>query len=100
MGEGRKELSAEQIRFICQECNITEKELFAFDDDELYDRVYEVMCDIEIAEIPDNDEPEGERCMHYLHVQDSIRQAAIDKFSEAFACEEEPKTFFELVKSS
>ena len=38
--------------------------------------------------------------MHYLHVQDSIRQAAIDKFSEAFACEEEPKTFFELVKSS
>ena len=63
MGEGRKELSAEQIRFICQECNITEKELFAFDDDELYDRVYEVMCDIEIAEIPDNDEPEGERCI-------------------------------------
>ena len=38
--------------------------------------------------------------MHYLHVQDSIRQAAIDKFSEAFACEEEPKTFVELVKSS
>lgn len=38
--------------------------------------------------------------MHYLHVQDSIRQAAIDKFSEAFACEEEPKTFIELVKSS
>lgn len=63
MGEGRKELSAEQIRFICQECNITEKELFSFDDDELYDRVYEVMCDIEIAEIPDNDEPEGERCI-------------------------------------
>lgn len=63
MGEGRKELSTEQIQFICQECNITEKELFAFDDDELNDRVYEVMCDIEIAEIPDNDEPEGERCI-------------------------------------
>ena len=63
MGEGRKELTEEQIRFICEECDITEKELFDFDDDELYDRVYEVMCEIEIAEIPDNDEPEGERCI-------------------------------------
>lgn len=49
MGEGREELSAEQIQFVCQECNITEEELFSFDDDELNDRVYEVMCDIEIA---------------------------------------------------
>ena len=37
---------------------------------------------------------------HYLHVQDSIRQAAIDKFSEAFKSEENERPILGLVKSS
>lgn len=68
MGEGRKKLSRKEIAFICQECSITKDELFAFDEDELYDRVYDVMCDIEIAEIPDNNEPESERCIIASHI--------------------------------
>ena len=37
---------------------------------------------------------------HYLHVQDSIRQAAIEKFSEAFAREETEHHHLDLIKSS
>lgn len=37
---------------------------------------------------------------HYLHVQDSIRQAAIEKFSEAFACEKTEHHPLDLIKSS
>jgi len=40
---------------------------------------------------------------HYLHVQESIRQAAIEKFSEAFMVEEEQmrnSSYLSLVKSS
>ena len=37
---------------------------------------------------------------HYLHVQDSIRQAAIEKFSEAFACEKTAHHHLDLIKSS
>ena len=40
---------------------------------------------------------------HYLHVQESIRQAAIEKFSEAFMVEEEQmgnSSHLSLVKSS
>ena len=40
---------------------------------------------------------------HYLHVQDSIRQAAIEKFSEAFKVEEDQmgkSSHLNLVKSS
>ena len=36
----------------------------------------------------------------YLHVQDSIRQAAIDKFSEAFKSEGNERPILGLVKSS
>ena len=28
----------------------------------MYDHVYDVMCDIELAEIPDDDSEESERC--------------------------------------
>lgn len=43
---------------------MTEDELFGLDEDTLYDRVYDVMCDIEIAEVllTDN-EKESERCI-------------------------------------
>lgn len=63
MKQALEKLSAEQIRFICNECSITEEELLAMSEDELYDRVYDVMCDIELEELPDSDsEKESERC--------------------------------------
>ena len=40
---------------------------------------------------------------HYLHVQDSIRLAAIDKFSEAFPTEQKEENklvLLEIYKSS
>lgn len=63
MKEALDKLTAEQIDFICAECQISKEELFALDEDTLYDRVYDVMCDIELAEIPVSDkEEESERC--------------------------------------
>ena len=62
MREVLKELETEQIEFICKECKITEDELFAMDEDALYDDVYDVMCDIECAETPSNDEPLTDHC--------------------------------------
>lgn len=58
MKQALDQLTAEQIDFICAECQISKEELLALDEDELYDRVYDVMCDIEMAEIPDSDEEE------------------------------------------
>lgn len=62
MIEALRELTKEQIDFICQECKITENELNSLNDDELYDKVYDVMCDIECAEVPRDGEEESERC--------------------------------------
>ena len=62
MKEALDKLTAEQIDFICTECQIPKEELFALDEDALYDHVYDVMCDIELAEIPDDDSKESERC--------------------------------------
>lgn len=63
MREALKELTKEQVEFICNECNITEARLNSMSESELYNVVYEAMCDIEIAEIPSGDEPESERCI-------------------------------------
>lgn len=57
MTEVLKELEREYIEFICSECGITEDELFSMDDDALYDKVYDPMCDIECAETPSDDGP-------------------------------------------
>ena len=62
MREVLKDLTGEQIKFICKECGITEEELYAMDDDTLYDQVYDVMCDIECAETPSSNEPLSEHC--------------------------------------
>lgn len=62
MKEALDKLTVEQIDFICTECQISKEELFALDEDALYDHVYDVMCDIELAEIPDDDSEESERC--------------------------------------
>lgn len=62
MKEALDKLTAEQIDFICAECQISKEELFTLDEDALYDRVYDVMCDIELTEIPADDSEESERC--------------------------------------
>ena len=62
MREVLKDLTGEQIKFICKECGITEEELYAMDYDTLYDQVYDVMCDIECAETPSSNEPLSEHC--------------------------------------
>lgn len=62
MREALKKLKKKQIEFICEECGITEDQLFAMDEDELYDKVYEAMCDIECAETPSTNEPLSEHC--------------------------------------
>lgn len=64
MLEARNELSSEQVQFICEECNITKEALMRMDADELYDVVYDKMCDIEMAEIPSSeDEEESDHCI-------------------------------------
>lgn len=62
MREVLKDLTGEQIEFICKECNITEDELRAMDEDMLYEQVYDVMCDIECAETPASNEPLSKHC--------------------------------------
>lgn len=62
MKEALDKLTAEQTDFICAECQISKEELFTLDEDALYDRVYDVMCDIELTEIPADDSEESERC--------------------------------------
>lgn len=57
MKEVLKELTPEQVSFICEECSITEEQLNDMSEDELYDSVYDVLCDIEIAETPSNNDP-------------------------------------------
>lgn len=57
MTEVLKGLDREYIEFICAECGITEEELLGMNDDDLYEKVYDVMCDIECAETPSGDEP-------------------------------------------
>ena len=64
MKEALNSLSDKLIEFICTECKISKEQLFALDADSLYNDVYDVMCDIEIAEIPSSDdEDESERCV-------------------------------------
>ena len=63
MVEAAKVLNEEQIKFICEECKITQKELMKLDEDGLYDVVYEKMCDIEMAEVPADDTPISDHCI-------------------------------------
>jgi len=63
MVEAVKVLDDEQIKFICNECNITKDELMQMNEDKLYDVVYDAMCDIEMAEAPSDDTPESDHCI-------------------------------------
>lgn len=63
--EALRELEQSQIDFICEECQISEDELYNMDESTLIDVVYEKMCDIEIEELIDGgeSETETERCI-------------------------------------
>lgn len=63
MKEALKKLSEEQLKFICNECNLSKSKLFILDEDALYDQVYDVMCDIELEEIPADNTQESKRCI-------------------------------------
>ena len=58
MGEAIKKLTNEQIKFICEECGVMTDELLTLGEDDLYNRVYEKLCDVEIETIPDDDSEE------------------------------------------
>lgn len=63
MKQALQELTETQIEFICSECSISEEELNSMDEVQLYDVVYETMCNIEIEEVCSNDGDEDtERC--------------------------------------
>ena len=62
--EGVLALEEDHFAFIEDELHIGRDEMKDFDDEEFNDRIYEPMCEIEIEEVPDDDdEPESERCI-------------------------------------
>ena len=63
-----KNLSDEQIDFICNELRFSKEDLYSMDEDMLYDKVYDPMCDIEIAEIPSDDSEETEHCRNVSEI--------------------------------
>lgn len=62
MREALREFDEDYIAFICKECSLTYDELMDMNDDELYYKVYETMCNIEIEEVCNDDGEETERC--------------------------------------
>ncbi|MBE5933396.1 MAG: hypothetical protein E7263_08265 [Lachnospiraceae bacterium] len=63
MKKALQELTESQIEFICNECSVTEEELHNMEEDQLYDDVYETMCNIEIDEVCSKEGGEDtERC--------------------------------------
>lgn len=80
-------LNGEQIAFICTECAITKDELFSMNEDDLYDRVYDIMCDIEIAEIGiEEDGSDSERCEIASDIVtimgNALRKSCIEKYGD------------------
>ena len=61
-------LSDEQIDFICNELRFSKEDLYSMDEDMLYDKVYDPMCDIEIGEIPSDDSEETEHCRNVSEI--------------------------------
>ena len=59
---GVEELEDRHFEFIESELRVTPDEISEFTDDELDEKVYGPMCDIEIEEIPSDDSEETERC--------------------------------------
>ena len=59
---GVERLDDEQIAFIEDELGVTGEDMSGYTDDELNEKVYEPMCDIEIEEAPADDGEESERC--------------------------------------
>ena len=83
MKEAAKDLSEVQIEFILTECQMTREEFDALTEDELYDNVYDVMCDIELEETPDDGGEESERCKMAVSIVTLLGNVlAVDDFEE------------------
>lgn len=60
--ESLSDMNESQIQFICDETGMEKSDLFRLDEDDLYNIVYDTMCDIEIAETPLDDSPLTQHC--------------------------------------
>lgn len=88
MKEALEQLSQQQIDFICRECSITLEQLQDMGDDELYNTVYEPMCNIEIDEVCASEtEEETERCQIASDIVTILGNALAEQ--EGFLNEEE-----------
>lgn len=56
-------LTAEQLKFISEECGIDTNTLFHMSEEDLEECIYERMCDIEAESVPNEGEEESERCI-------------------------------------
>ena len=62
MKNALKDLSEVQVQFICKECDIDMCALSYMNERQVYDIVYETMCNIEIEEVCANiEKPDSER---------------------------------------
>ena len=63
MRKAISKLSDSKVQFICEECLLDRERLYNMSEDEVYDIVYETMCDIEVDEVCANGGDEDtERC--------------------------------------
>ncbi len=60
---GVEQMGKEHFDFIETELGISPDEILDFTDEEMNERIYEPMCDIEIVEIPKDDSEESNRCV-------------------------------------
>ena len=87
MRRSLEKLSENQVSFICDECSITRDDLFSLGNDELYESVYEVMCDIEIDGIGcAEDGSDTERCLIASDIVtvmgNALREADIERYGD------------------
>jgi len=63
MKQALHNLTENQLKFICDECVVDMTELMEMSEEQVYDIVYETMCNIEVAEVCANiDGDDSERC--------------------------------------
>lgn len=58
-------LSAEQRNFLCEQCGVSADEMLKMDYQTLYDKVFMVICDKEMAAIPSEDSEPEENCCRF-----------------------------------
>ena len=73
----------EDIFLVLDDNGVWNKEGHWMTEDELYDNVYDVMCDIELEETPDDGGEESERCKMAVSIVTLLGNVlAVDDFEE------------------